>query len=159
SRHLIQNLRERRGQTIFDNQSGDSVGPAMKNLVKLRVVGGVMSVSSLLVQSAFADSVSLSPAEGNALTPFTITVDGFIGTNGPVGVSVGGGSIAGSCSTARPCTFSANMGYYSGKFWVEASAMVDGVYVVVSNSFTVHNARAYIDRACGSNGTKIIVTG
>lgn len=109
--------------------------------------------------SVYADGISFSPAEGNPLTPLTITVTGFIGTNGPVPVSIGGAGIFGICNSARPCMFQANMGYFSGKQWVAASANVDGVNVTVSNYFVVREAQAFINRACGTNGTKIIVTG
>ncbi len=105
-----------------------------------------------------ANSISFSPAAGNALTPMTVTVSGFIGTNGPAPVSIYG-ELSGSCSSARPCTFSANMGYFSGKHWVTASAMVDGVNVTVSNFYTVREASAQLNRACGTNGIKVIVTG
>jgi hypothetical protein len=118
-----------------------------------------MMVCGVCDRVAVANSISFSPAEGNALTPFTINVSGFIGTNGPAPVDVNGGGIVGSCSSARPCTFAANMGYFSGKHWVTASAMVDGVNVVVSNYFTVREAGAQLNRACGTNGTKVIVTG
>ena len=122
------------------------------------MVGTVIAMS-LLNQWALANTINFSPAEGNASTPFTITVQGFIGTNGPVPVSVYGGGIGDYCSSTRPCTLAANMGYFSGKHWVVAAGMVDGVNVVVSNSFTVREARAYLNRACGPTGTKVIVTG
>lgn len=108
---------------------------------------------------AAAQSISFTPANGNALTPMTVTVTGFIGSNGPVGVDVAGDGFFGSCNTARPCTFAANMGYFTGKYWAVASAMVDGVNVVVSNSWTVRDAAAYLNRACGTNGTQVLVTG
>lgn len=88
-----------------------------------------------------------------------ISVDGFIGTNGPVPVSIGGAGISGYCSSSRPCTFEANMGHFTGKQWVTAMANVDGQNVVVSNYFVVREAQAFINRACGTNGTKVIVTG
>jgi len=106
----------------------------------------------------FADGISFSPAEGNALTPMTVTVTGFIGTNGPAPVTIYG-AVSGSCSTARPCTFEANMGYFSGKHWVTAQALVNGVGVTVSNYFVVRDAKAFLNRDCGTNGMKVIVTG
>lgn len=112
-----------------------------------------------LNRPVLANSISFSPAEGNALTPMTVTVSGFIGTNGPAPVDGGGGGILISCSNIRPCTTAANMGYYSGKQWVVVSAIVDGVGVVVSNYFTVREARAYLNRTCGPTGTQVIVTG
>jgi hypothetical protein len=108
---------------------------------------------------AVADSISFDPPEANALTPMTVIVDGFIGSNGPVTVEVNGGGISTSCNSTRPCTFQANMGYFSGKQWVVASALVNGVNVTVSNYFLVRDAKAFINRACGTNGTKIIVSG
>ncbi len=124
--------------------------------VRFLLFAGLVGYSA---PAAWADSITFSPAEGNALTHMTVTVEGFIGTNGPAYVSVGGGGFIGSCNSGRPCTFEANMGYYGGKHWVEASATVNGVNVVVSNYFTVRDARAYLNRACGANGTKVIVTG
>jgi hypothetical protein len=106
-----------------------------------------------------AQSISFSPAEGNALTPMVVTVNGFIGTNGPAPVTIYGGGLSGSCSSSRPCTFDANMGYFSGKHWVTASAIVNGQDVTISNYFVVREARAFINRACGTNGSKVIVTG
>jgi hypothetical protein len=113
----------------------------------------------LLEIRALANSISFSPAEGNAGTAMNVIVTGFEGTNGPVPVSIGGASIADSCGTTRPCIRAANMGNFSGTFWVAASAVVDGVNVVVSNSFTVRTAKAFISRGCGPGGTKVIVTG
>jgi hypothetical protein len=130
---------------------------------RLFVSGSFLSTALLLTggfaENVSANSISFSPAEGNALTPFTVSVSGFSGTNGPASVDVNGGGIVGSCSSARPCTFAANMGYFSGTHWVTASAMVDGVNVVVSNYFTVRAASAQLNRECGTNGTKVIVTG
>ncbi len=114
---------------------------------------------ALLSQRALADSISFSPANGNAGTPFIVSVDGFIGSNGPVGVTIYGGGISGGCGASRPCTFEANMGNFSGKQWVVAEGIVNGVSVVVSNYFTVREAGAYLNRACGPSGTKVIVTG
>lgn len=114
---------------------------------------------ALTPTSIFANGISFSPPEGNALTPMTVTVTGFVGTNGPVGVSINGAGISAECNTARPCTFQASMGYYSGKQWVTASGMVDGVGVTVSNYFVVRDGHAFINRTCGTNGTKVIVTG
>lgn len=119
----------------------------------------MLSGFSFIPASLLADGISFAPSEGNALTPFTVTVSGFIGTNGPAGVTIFGGGISGSCNSSRPCTFDANMGYFSGKYWVTAQALVDGVAVTVSNYFTVREAGAQLNRTCGTNGTKVIVTG
>jgi len=113
---------------------------------------------SLNPASLFANGISFSPSEGNALTPFTVTVTGFTGTNGPAGVTIYG-AVGGNCSSARSCTFEANKWYFSGKHWVTASGMVDGVGVTVSNYFVVRDAGAQLNRDCGTNGTKVIVTG
>jgi len=130
-----------------------------QHLPRMCFLGVALLATGFLGQKVVADSVSFSPASGNALTPFTVTVEGFIGTNGPVAVSGGGGGLSINCSNIRPCTTAANMGYYSGKHWVVVSGNVDGVSVVVSNSFTVREAGAYLNRACGPTGTEVIVTG
>jgi hypothetical protein len=132
---------------------------AQNHSIGFRFLSLTLLVVGMFGQHAVADSVSFSPAIGNALTPFTVIVEGFIGTNGPVPVSGGGAGIGVSCSNIRPCTTEGNMGYYSGKQWVVVSAVVDGVGVVVSNFFTVREAGAYLSRACGPSGTKVIVTG
>lgn len=118
-----------------------------------------MLCSSQNPTALFADGISFSPAEGNALTPMTVSITGFTGTNGPAAVDIYGGGFSGNCSSARPCTFQASMGYFSGKHWVTASAIVDGVNVTVSNYFTVRDAKSFLNRTCGTNGMKVIVTG
>lgn len=128
-------------------------------LTKARLWPLLLLLAGLSGQKVLADGISFDPPEGNALTPFTITVDGFIGTNGPAAVDIGGSGISGFCNSTRPCSFAANMGYFSGKHWVTAGATVNGQYVTVSNYFVVREANAFINRACGTNGTKLTVTG
>lgn len=115
-------------------------------------------VAGMFVQRAVADSISFNPASGNGLTPFTVTVEGFIGSNGPVPVSVSG-EVFGSCSGTRPCVIQGSMPHFSGKHWVTASALVDGAAVIISNSFTVFDAEGGLDTTCGPNGTKVLVYG
>ena len=78
----------------------------------------VLLMTGALGHYALADSITFNPSEGNALTPFTVSVNGFIGSNGPVGVTVYGGGLSGGCGIARPCTFAGNIGYFPGKHWV-----------------------------------------
>lgn len=118
-----------------------------------------VSIFAVVHPPALAQSISFDPPEGNPLTPMTVVVDGFIGTNGPAPVSINGSGISGSCSTARPCTFAANMGYFSGKHWVEASGLVNGVAITVSNFFFVRSPVTFLNLACGTNGAKVTVSG
>jgi hypothetical protein len=116
--------------------------------------------TSQIGSQVFADSINFDPPEANALTPMTVTVDGFIGTNGPVNVNISGGGISRNCpASSRPCSFDVGMGNFSGQHWVRASALVNGQSVIISNFFTVRYPKAFINRACGTNGTKVLVTG
>lgn len=107
---------------------------------------------------ALANSVSCLPPEGNALSPVQVVVDGFIGSNGPVSVNISG-AFGGGYGTNRPIVINGPMPYFSGKHWVIASALVNGVNQQASNYFVVATAEATISQACGTNGTKVLITG
>lgn len=117
----------------------------------------------LLNRSGFADGISVSPSEGVGLTPIVVTVTGFVpdgGTYPNAYVTVDTNGYLGDCPGNQACVLSGNMGYYRGTHLLQATgAWGDGGNRHATTTFKVLDPEMMISQTCGTNGSKVLITG
>lgn len=110
---------------------------------------------------AQADGISVSPSEGVGGTPFTVTVTGFVpegGTYPYASVSLDTYGYFSSCPGNSDCVLTGSMPLFHGRHVLEAVMDNDGSRRA-STSFKVFDAEMMINRSCGTNGSKVLMTG